>query len=144
MAHTAGYDGMFSLRACSPRKLAVKIEPGSLTPPEGWKEIYDLVWELRKERDAPEIYDLVWEWRTERDAPVDWAGSEALGVDEQGRVDKYHVLVALMLSSQTKDQVVADAMRKLKARGLTMANVVAMPDEELDGYIAKVGFHNNK
>jgi len=25
-----------------------------------------------------------------------------------------------------------------------MANVVAMPDEELDGYIAKVGFHNNK
>jgi len=32
---------------------------------------------------------------------VDWAGSEALGV-EGDVVDKYHVLIALMLSSQTK------------------------------------------
>ena len=43
-----------------------------------------------------------------------------------------------------RDQVVADAMYKLKARGLTMQNIVHMPDAELDGYIAKVGFHNNK
>ena len=60
--------------------------PGSLPPPEGWKQIYDLVWELRLARDAP----------------VDWAGCEVVG-----KGSEFHILVALMLSSQTKDQVVS-------------------------------------
>ncbi len=61
-----------------------------------------------------------------------------------GQVDKYHVLIALMLSSQTKDQVVAEAMSALKARGLSIDSVLQMTDEELNHCIAKVGFHNNK
>ena len=70
---------------------------------EGWRKLYDLTLELRKERDAP----------------VDWAGSESLGKDPiTGEIDKYHALISLMLSSQTKDQVVAEAMGKLRARAL--------------------------
>ena len=51
-----------------------------------------------------------------------------------------------MLSSQTKDQTVAEAMNNLisNPRGLSVESVLAMSDEELDGLIAKVGFHNNK
>jgi hypothetical protein len=76
---------------------------------------------------------------------VDWAGSESLGVDpDTGVLDKYHVLIALMLSSQTKDQVVAEAMAALRAKGLSVDGVLAMSDAELNGCIAKVGFHNNK
>eukprot|EP00961_Rhodomonas_salina_P196670 2654352-Rhodomonas_salina.3 len=68
----------------------VSSEAATIVPPDGWRKIYDLVVELRKERDAP----------------VDWAGSEALGVDKStNQIDKFHVLIALMLSSQTKDQV---------------------------------------
>jgi hypothetical protein len=80
------------------RQKKVKVEKAIVqaAEPQGWREIYDLVVELRKERDAP----------------VDWAGSESLGTDQaSGEVDKFHTLLALMLSSQTKDQVVADAMR---------------------------------
>ena len=90
-----GSDGASS-PSSSPSKKRVPIAPGSLTPPEGWKEIYDLVWELRLARDAP----------------VDWAGCEVVG-----KGDEFHILVALMLSSQTKDQVVSEAMQALKARG---------------------------
>lgn len=94
-------------------------------PPEDFDAIWDLAWELRKERDAP----------------VDWAGSESLGTDRQtGNVDKYHSMIALMLSSQTKDQVVAEAVKAMQAHpmGLTPQSVVEMSDQELDNYIFKV------
>jgi hypothetical protein len=83
--------------AKAPKQKRVKVTTViEAVEPDGWREIYDLVVELRKERDAP----------------VDWAGSESLGTDQDsGEVDKFHTLIALMLSSQTKDQVVADAMR---------------------------------
>ncbi|EKX54994.1 hypothetical protein GUITHDRAFT_54498, partial [Guillardia theta CCMP2712] len=57
---------------------------------------------------------------------------------------EFHALVALMLSSQTKDQVVAEAMITMKKRGLTVDSVLEMSDKELDSMISKVGFHNNK
>ena len=49
--------------AAKPKSPKKTMTPLSTEPPEGWREIYDLCVELRKERDAP----------------VDWAGSEALG-----------------------------------------------------------------
>lgn len=45
-----------------------------------------------------------------------------------------------MLSSQTKDQVTFAAMERLKAKGLTVDNVLAMSDEELGQLIYPVGF----
>ena len=49
-----------------------------------------------------------------------------------------------MLSSQTKDTVNFATMEKLRAHGLTPANILATDDETLDGLIRAVGFHNNK
>jgi len=49
-----------------------------------------------------------------------------------------------MLSSQTKDAVVADAMRALQKHGLTVENVQATDATVINGLIGRVGFHNNK
>ena len=59
-------------------------------------------------------------------------------------VFRYQVLVALMLSSQTKDETVAAAMVQLQAHGLTVESINSTSDADLDAMICKVGFHNNK
>jgi len=45
-----------------------------------------------------------------------------------------------MLTSQTKDTTTAIAMRKLLKRGLTVENILAMPQQELEKLIGQVGF----
>lgn len=50
------------------------------------------------------------------------------------------MLVSLMLSSQTKDQVTAAAMQKLRAHGCTVENILATDDEKLGKLIYPVGF----
>jgi endonuclease III len=62
--------------------------------------------------------------------------------------------VALMLSSQTKDTVNAEAMRRLQTElpacapgkpvGLNLENMLAVDEKVLNELIGKVGFHNNK
>lgn len=56
------------------------------------------------------------------------------------QVIRYQTLISLMLSSQTKDQVTFAAMERLKERGLSVDNVLAMSDEELGKLIYPVGF----
>lgn len=112
----------------SPRKRS-KIAPGSRAPPENWERTYALVAELRADRTAP----------------VDTDGGSALPETHLGpRVQRFQILTALMLSSQTKDAVVGAAMRRLQRRGLTVERIHAMEDDALNDVIGKVGFHNNK
>ncbi|XP_068631723.1 endonuclease III-like protein 1 isoform X2 [Battus philenor] len=59
-------------------------------------------------------------------------------------VIRYQTLISLMLSSQTKDQVTFAAMERLKERGLTVDNILAMSDEELGQLIYPVGFWKTK
>jgi len=111
-------------RARSPKKEAPALEP-----PAGWRSTYDLITELRADRTAV----------------VDSMGSEAIATSAGSAEERnYQVLISLMLSSQTKDTVNAATMAKLRAHGLTMANILATPDDELDELIRAVGFHNNK
>lgn len=56
------------------------------------------------------------------------------------QVRRYQVLLSLMLSSQTKDQVTAGAMQRLRARGLTVDSVLQMDDNMLGTLIYPVGF----
>jgi endonuclease III len=113
----------------SPRKKKTNPEPGSVKPPQGWEDIYSLVEELRQDKSAP----------------VDSDGGEALPQRHLGdKAYRFQVLVALMLSSQTKDAVVGDAMRALQEHGLTVDNICATPPEKLNELIRRVGFHNNK
>lgn len=117
-------------KAVSPRSPRTpKVEPGSLDPPPEWESIWSLVAELREDRSAP----------------VDTDGGSELPQRNRGEVVwRFQVLVALMLSSQTKDAVVGMTMRALQERGLDVDAMHAMPAEDLNALIGKVGFHNNK
>ena len=116
-----------SARKRTPR--TPKIEPGSLDPPKGWEDIWSLAEELRQDRSAP----------------VDTDGGHELPERHRGeKVWRFQVLVALMLSSQTKDAVVGNTMRALQEHGLDVENIHATSAEDLNALINKVGFHNNK
>ncbi|KAJ8107342.1 hypothetical protein OPT61_g8935 [Boeremia exigua] len=105
----------------------VKIEP-----PPNWEEIYALTREMRNENVAP----------------VDTMGCESLADRQRSpRDQRFQTLVALMLSSQTKDTVTAVAMRGMQERmsgGFNLESVLAIEPAELNGFINKVGFHNLK
>ena len=45
-----------------------------------------------------------------------------------------------MLSSQTKDQITAQAMTALKKHGLTIENIIKTPEEVVAQLIHPVGF----
>lgn len=115
----------------SPVARTPRPEPGSKAPPLGWEDTYSLVEELRQDKTAP----------------VDEAGAEVLPeTSSSPRVFRFQVLIALMLSSQTKDAVVGHAMRQLQQHGLTVENMTRdkTKPEQLNALIAKVGFHNRK
>lgn len=81
-------------------------------------------------------------------APVDTMGCENLAEDQRSPRDKrFQTLLALMLSSQTKDTVTAVAMRNMQDNmpgGLTLESILRIEPELLNSLISKVGFHNNK
>lgn len=115
----------------------VKVEP-----PSDWEEVYNLVKEMRISGPAA-------------NAAVDSMGCERLASNNASARDRrFHTLVALMLSSQTKDTANAEAMLRLKKElpphtegaepGLNLENMLAVEPAVLNELIGKVGFHNNK
>jgi endonuclease-3 len=89
------------------------------------------------------------------EAAVDTMGCERLADNKSSpRDQRYHTLVALMLSSQTKDTVTSVVMKKLQTElpayrpgapmGLNLENMLAVNPEVLNQMIWAVGFHNNK
>ncbi|KXH25067.1 HhH-GPD superfamily base excision DNA repair protein [Colletotrichum simmondsii] len=111
-------------------------------PPTDWLQIYNTVKEMRLHGAA-------------RNAAVDTMGCERLfHPDASERDRRFHILIALMLSSQTKDTVNAVAMKRLMTElppheegaegGLCLENVLAVEPALLNELIWAVGFHNNK
>ncbi|CAN0311228.1 unnamed protein product [Lampetra fluviatilis] len=89
--------------------------------------------------------DHVRRMRQHRDAPVDHMGAEKChDEDAAPAVRRYQVLVSLMLSSQTKDQVTSAAMARLRGHGLTPLNVAGTDDATLGRLIYPVGFWKTK
>lgn len=71
----------------------------TIQPPSNWEEIYALTREMRNENLAP----------------VDTMGCESLAEESRSPRDRrFQTLIALMLSSQTKDTVNAVAMRGMQ------------------------------
>lgn len=112
-------------------------------PPSSWLETYNAVLEMRRPGGVA------------AGAAVDTMGCERLADRSASDRDRrFQTLIALMLSSQTKDTVNAVAMAKLKGglppwklgeeEGLNLENVLAVEPEVLNGFIRTVGFHNNK
>ena len=102
---------------------AVSPGPTKKPPKDDWQEVYNILVELRKDRSAP----------------VDWAA-----LPEKGPHHAFQTLIALMLSSQTKDQMVSTVMKRLQKHGLTVENIAKTSDKKLFELIYGVGFHNKK
>ncbi|KAH8755809.1 DNA repair protein Ntg1 [Diaporthe sp. PMI_573] len=111
--------------------------------PTDWQELYDTAKEMRLPGGAA------------ANAAVDTMGCERLALPTASpRDQRFHTLVALMLSSQTKDTTNAAAMRRLQTElpphedgapaGLNLENMLAVAPEKLNELIWAVGFHNNK
>ncbi|KAF5659482.1 endonuclease III [Fusarium heterosporum] len=132
-------------RVRKPARKAVDATTGAtkIEPPSDWEAIYDTVRRMR----APggRAYG----------AAVDTMGCERLADRSASPKDqRFHTLVALMLSSQTKDTVNAVVMKKMQAElppfepgappGLNLNNILAIDPKLLNEFIWAVGFHNNK
>lgn len=125
---------------------ANKFKPATISAPKapnGWQDIYNEVVRMRSQVTTP----------------VDSMGCERIpnGINHNvlkhdPHTYRFQLLISLMLSSQTKDEVNYEAMKALHeglksrgfAKGLTLEAVVTLTDMELDQYIGKVGFHNRK
>ncbi|KAK1246690.1 hypothetical protein MKX08_000492 [Trichoderma sp. CBMAI-0020] len=132
-------------RARKPARKVSDPETGESTvsPPSDWEEMYNVVRKMR----AP--------GGVAYGAAVDTMGCERLADrNASPRDQRLHSLIALMLSSQTKDTVTAVVMRKLQTElpahkpgapvGLNLDNVLAVDPDLLNQMIWAVGFHNNK
>lgn len=110
----------------------IKGENGRVEPPPNWEQVYNMTAEMRKKVLAP----------------VDTMGCESLAERDRSPVDqRLQTLIALMLSSQTKDTVTAVAMKTLQENlegGFNLNALLTVEPARLNELIAKVGFHNNK
>ncbi|KNF02013.1 hypothetical protein PSTG_04834 [Puccinia striiformis f. sp. tritici PST-78] len=113
------------------------LEP--VPPPPRWKETYGLIEEQRKTFIAP----------------VDTMGCDKAGdapetshlIERSERDRRLSCLVSLMLSSQTKDEVTAQATLNLRLHlknSLTVDSLREATVEEIAECIKKVGFWNKK
>ncbi|KAJ5816251.1 Endonuclease III conserved site-2 [Penicillium robsamsonii] len=133
---------------------SVKVEP-----PSNWEEMYETVKKMRAANPT---------------APVDTMGCSELYWRASSPINRrFQTLIALMLSSQTKDTVTAVAMQRLHTElgddpapdedikikqeikqedddskptdsTLNLTNILAVDPTRLNELIRTVGFHNNK
>ncbi|XP_063739445.1 LOW QUALITY PROTEIN: endonuclease III-like protein 1 [Eleginops maclovinus] len=129
----------FPLSSHSRRRKQLKVE---YDEDEGVTPVKTEHWEPP---DWKKQLGYIREMRSGRDAPVDNMGAEKCYDSEApAHARRFQVLVSLMLSSQTKDQVTAAAMKKLRAHGCTADNILNTDDEALGKLIYPVGFWRTK
>ncbi|XP_043567130.1 endonuclease III-like protein 1 isoform X1 [Chiloscyllium plagiosum] len=123
---TAGGSGR---KLSRPQSASPEKDTNSKWEPKDWREQLD---NIRKMREG-------------RDAPVDHMGAEqCFDKTAAPEVMRYQVLLSLMLSSQTRDQVTFAAMKQLRDHGLTVDNILKMDDKTLGELIYPVGFWRSK
>ncbi|XP_011496019.1 PREDICTED: endonuclease III-like protein 1 [Ceratosolen solmsi marchali] len=85
------------------------------------------------------------EMRRNYTAPVDRMGCQKCADEsESGPVFRFQTLIALMLSSQTRDQITHNAMQRLKECRCTPEYIISISDEELGKLIFPVSFWKRK
>ncbi|CAE7754681.1 NTHL1 [Symbiodinium pilosum] len=101
------------------------------------------------------------ELRSDAAAPVDRKGAVALreqvmgqernsqkasmvGMVKHGQDYDFEVLVAIMLSAQTKDSVTYETMQNLRVCGINAQAILDMTEERLSKLIGKVNYHRRK
>lgn len=111
----------------SPGPVEVKSEPK--WEPANWQEQLENIRQMRETALAP----------------VDTMGCEKCyeGPDAP-KLKRFHVLVSLMLSSQTKDEVNHAAMVRLKEKGLSPSWILSVDPDTLGELLKPVGFWRRK
>jgi endonuclease-3 len=118
--------------------------------PDGWRETYYLVRELRKDKTAPcDVMGAEALALPQRDRTDGGDVDANMDAEEDAKTSRFQTLIALMLSSQTKDAMVGQAMGNLRDTsdghgGLTVASILEMDPKVLNKKIYSVGFRNNK
>ncbi|KDQ18692.1 hypothetical protein BOTBODRAFT_154659 [Botryobasidium botryosum FD-172 SS1] len=142
--------GASALTAIPASSSKIKAEPKA-TKSGKVKKIKAIKKALDVPHEAPanweETYNLIKEMRKHIIAPVDTMGCAELGGDETDpAAQRYGVLVSLMLSAQTKDEVTATAVANLRtALGrLTIENVLSADMSTIEQAVCKVGFWRRK
>ncbi|XP_015184724.1 PREDICTED: endonuclease III-like protein 1 [Polistes dominula] len=104
-------------------------DASSAWEPSNWKRILENIQEMRKHKTAP----------------VDEMGChKCADPDANDSTYRYQCLIALMLSSQTKDQITHAAMKRLVTYGCIPSTIMATPNDVLIKLIQPVGFANKK
>ena len=107
----------------SENKTSVKIEQDWV--PKNWEILLGNIRQMRKNENAP----------------VDELGChKCADSNVSGPIYRYQSLLALMLSSQTKDQVTHAAMQRLKDFGCTPDSIIAVSNDKLGELIYPVSF----
>lgn len=93
-----------------------------------------------------DLYFLIKEQRKSIKAPVDTMGCCSVGKELTPEEKKFQILVALLLSSQTRDEVTYAAVSSLRLllNDLTPKNILKCPETDLHKCLEKVGYHNKK
>ncbi|EPQ28664.1 uncharacterized protein PFL1_03967 [Pseudozyma flocculosa PF-1] len=134
----------------SPRKKAkpikIDLSDSEAHPaPPRWQETYALLAKQRSRIVAP-VDTMGCEENGREDRRADtWRERES--DEDEAKRKRLATLVSLMLSSQTKDPVTAEAVYNLQRTlpgGLTLSSLLAASDETISGCIAKVGFWRRK
>ncbi|XP_035721415.1 endonuclease III-like protein 1 [Vespa mandarinia] len=106
-----------------------KVENTSGWIPSNWKRMLENIQEMRKYKTAP----------------VDEMGCHKCpDPNATDSIFRYQCLLALMLSSQTKDQITHAAMKRLISYGCIPSTIIATPNDVLVKLIQPVGFANRK
>ncbi|KAF2220409.1 DNA glycosylase [Elsinoe ampelina] len=129
----AGHDGLFPRPTRRQPSKRIKGHSGdTVLPPPTWEKVYQITQDMR----------------TRRVAAVDTMGCENLADDTRSPRDRrLQTLIALMLSSQTKDPVTAAAIKNMQDHlpgGFCLESLLEVDPPQLNSLINKVGFHNNK
>ncbi|TKY89135.1 hypothetical protein EX895_001666 [Sporisorium graminicola] len=135
----------------SPRKptkkpIKVNLEPHEAHPaPDNWELVYTLLSKQRRKIVAP-VDTMGCEENGRQDRRADsWRATET--PLEAAKRERLATLVSLMLSSQTKDPVTAEAVYNLQRtlpNGLCLQSLLEASDETISTCIAKVGFWRRK
>eukprot|EP00794_Sanderia_malayensis_P009351 gene9349-10336_t len=123
-------------------KRKIKSKSIKTVSPKKEKTDGDVFWEPANWRDLLEKIKLM---RINEDAPVDSQGCERTADEnESPEVIRFQLLVSLMLSAQTKDQITYAAMEKLKAHGLNPQSMLKTDEDLIGKLIYPVGFWKRK
>ena len=91
------------------------------------------------------IYDAVIIMRRELIAPVDVAGCHVFGNGEDVEMRRFHILIALLLSPMTRDQVVAKAMKSIEDNiGCNIIALSRATREDIEPVIKEVNVYQKK